>query len=341
MEILFWKSEAAAINRSIVPPLPLQAIKESYNDILSELEKFNTQRAVGGSDPLCRAEDPPEDEEPEKLDTKERLGKQLGEVKDAIDAAVGEDANHWRAVAHKTVSQQIKLVVHSQPDTLKQYVKDCSISQTKGDLDGLVAFHFDSKLAGEAITNPQVRPCPLQEKAYSLTVSTMLAARTPPTEKEATLNPGEIALLIDGGKSGNKRPLLKPWRPQDNDEDDADMDDEAAPAASFKTRQVSLIKNEASVRARRGRAGARGAGSIPQHETMHICGTDMSLPEQSWGNGYEGTNKGTAIATIKVDAIENDWTETVKVKKDIYGSFRVAVGNTDPAQPDKKVHCGV
>ena len=257
-----------------------------------------------------------------------------------MDAAVTEDANHWRAVAHKTVSQQIKLVVHSQPDTLKQYVKDCSISQTKGDLDGLVAYHFDSKLAGEAITNPQVRPCPLQEKAYSLLVQTMIAARAPPSEKDPTLNPGEIALLIDGGKAGNKRPLLKPWRPQaGEDDDDADLDDEAAPAASFKTRQISLIKNEASVRARRVRAVARGAGSIPQHETMHICGTDMALPEQSWGEGFEGTNKGTAIATITVDAIENDWTETVKVKKEIYGSFRIAVGNREEGQPDKKVHC--
>ena len=307
--------------------------------MLSELEKYNTQRTVGSSDPLARVDDP-DDVEPEHLDIKERLGKQLGEVKDAMDAAVAEDSNHWRGVAEKTVAQQIKLVVHSQPDTLKQYVKDCSISQTKGDLGGLVAYHFDSKLAGEAITNPQVRPCPLQEKAYSLTVQTLIAARAPPTDKDPTLNAGEIALLIDGGKSGNKRPLLKPWRPQaGDDDDDADMDDEAAPAASFKTRQVSLIKNEASVRARRVRAVARGAGSIPQHETMHICGKDMSLPEQSWGNGYDGTNKGTAIATIKVDDIENDWTETVKVKKDIYGSFRIAVGNTDPNQPATKVHC--
>eukprot|EP00959_Pyramimonas_sp_CCMP1952_P348991 7312283-Pyramimonas_sp.AAC.1 len=72
---------------------------------------------------------------------------------------------------------------------------------------------------------------------------------------------------------------------------------------------------------------------------MRICGTDMSLPEQSWGEGFEGTNKGTAIAPIVVDAIENDWTETVKMKREIYGNFRVAVGNTDPGQPDKRVHC--
>ncbi|CAK0851057.1 unnamed protein product, partial [Prorocentrum cordatum] len=314
-----------------------QGIKETYNDILTELEKFNAQRAVSGSDPRGRVADAPEEAEPETLDTKERLGKQLGEVKDAIDAAVAEDANHWRAVAHKTVSQQVKLVVHSQPDTMQQYVKECSISQTKGDLDGLVAYHFDSKLAGEAITNPQVRTCPLQEKPYCLLVQTVLAGRAPPTEKEPGLNPGEIALLIDGGKSGNKRPLLKPWRPVAGDEDeDADMDDEAAPTAAFKTRQVNLIKNEASVRARRVRAVARGAGSIPQLEAMHICGTDMSLPEQSWGEGFEGTNKGTAIAPIVVDAIENDWTETVKMKREIYGNFRVAVGNTDPGQPDKR-----
>ena len=114
---------------------------------------------------------------------------------------------------------------------------------------------------------------------------------------------------------GNNRCLLKPWRPVSvKAEDDFDLDDDDAPN-TFKTRQVGLIKTEASIRSRRARAVARGVGSIPQVETMHICAVDLALleQEQSWGQGYEGTNKGAAIAPIIVDSVENDWTETVKV----------------------------
>eukprot|EP00975_Prorocentrum_lima_P051294 10744248-Prorocentrum_lima.AAC.1 len=59
---------------------------------------------------------------------------------------------------------------------------------------------------------------------------------------------------------------------------------------------------------------------------MHICATDLSLPEQSWGEGYAGTNKGTAIGPIAVDNVDNEWCELVKTKKSIYGVHRVAVG---------------
>ena len=100
------------------------------------------------------------------------------------------------------------------------------------------------------------------------------------------------------------------------EEDDGDLDDDDAPNI-FQTRQVSLIKTEASIRSRRARAVARGVGSIPQVETVHICAVDLPLPEKSWGQGCEGANKGTAIAPIIDESVENDWTETLKVKKTI------------------------
>ena len=69
--------------------------------MLSELEKYNTQRTVGSSDPLARVDE--DDVEPEHLDIKERLGKQLGEVKDAMEAAVAEDSNHSVSYTHLTL----------------------------------------------------------------------------------------------------------------------------------------------------------------------------------------------------------------------------------------------
>ena len=286
-----------------------------YNDIVKELEKMNIEETVLPAQPPQKDGD----EVVQDLSLKDRLGAELGLVEEALAKASVDDVSHWRGVASKTVAQQVVLMHNLLPDTLIQAVKDCSIGMTQGGLDGTVAFHFDTKLAGEPVTHPNVRVCPLQEKEYCGIVSALLKARSPPTAQSPALRSGEIVMILDGGKAGNKRVLLKPWRPVSApEENDMDFDDEGGEvqaASSFKTRSVIVSKTEASVRARRSRAVARGAGSIPQTETMHLCATDMSLPEMSWGHGYEGSNKGTAITGVVIDPLENDWTETVKAKK--------------------------
>ena len=145
---------------------------------------------------------------------------------------------------------------------------------------------------------------------------------------------------MDGGKLGNKRALLKPWRPQtgaaDDDEAEPEDDDIDVVSSSFKVRSVTVMKTEASVRARRARAVARGAASIPQCETMHIGGVELGLPEVAWGHGFDGTSTGTAISGVVLDEVENDWKENVRTKKGIYGSHRHAVGNVVADQPTTK-----
>ena len=175
--------------------MPPQGIKDAYNEVLKELEKFNTEQSVSAGHTPSKANEEDGDNETAKfvVSEEDRLGKDLLKVQDSLTKMQEEDANHWRAVASKTIQQQIVLIPSQLPDTIIQAVKDCSIGMTKGGLDGLVAFHFDAKLAGESVTLPQLRCCPLQEKLYTGVVSALLQARAPPTSNPG-LAPGEIAL---------------------------------------------------------------------------------------------------------------------------------------------------
>ena len=105
-------------------------------------------------------------------------------------------------------------------------------SQSWSTYTGLFLYHFDSKKAGESLTRPDIRVSPIRD-SYTRLVKTVLEARNPhadDTEAGAgELQPGEMALILDGGKHGNKGKLTGPWRNDKdknakNDDEDADED---------------------------------------------------------------------------------------------------------------------
>ena len=47
---------------------------------------------------------------------------------------------------------------------------------------------------------------------------------------------------------------------------------------------------------------ARGLASVAQVEQMQVMtGARFSLPERAWEHGFQGTNKGTALAPLALD----------------------------------------
>ena len=69
------------------------------------------------------------------------------------------------------------------------------------------------KKSGEPGTRPDLRVTPLREASYSRLVRALLdARRTGDPSAPGTLNPGDIALVMDGGRPGNKNKLLLPWK---------------------------------------------------------------------------------------------------------------------------------
>ena len=66
-----------------------------------------------------------------------------------------------------------------------------------------VCIIFDAKLAGEALTAPNVRTPPLRDGRVQRLVSAVLRGRCCPAAGETPeIRPGDLFLMFDGGKRG-------------------------------------------------------------------------------------------------------------------------------------------
>eukprot|EP00974_Lingulodinium_polyedra_P065355 6319375-Lingulodinium_polyedra.AAC.1 len=126
-------------------------------------------------------------------------------------AQADETSTSWRQKAEECVRGYIRIIVW--PDSAEslnnELMANPSALETGGDL-GLLMIHIDAKQRGEAVTSPSTRVCPLQPKTYEWQISQLLEARWKgsPSQGKKGLNPAEVAVILDGGKFGNKKALL-------------------------------------------------------------------------------------------------------------------------------------
>jgi hypothetical protein len=100
----------------------------------------------------------------------------------------------------------------------------------------------------------------------------------------------KVALIMDGGKEGNKRILMHPFKAGSKDsDDDVDIEEEST-VGTLNVRTCWAFKSEASVRKNR---ASRGIATVKQVEHLYfVAPSAISLPERDWQNGLEGSNKG-------------------------------------------------
>ena len=113
----------------------------------------------------------------------------------------------WEAAATRLARQYTTVVVcPANLAALVPEVQSSCLGKANGDLTGLVIIHFDVKLSCEAITAPHLR-IPFQGRFYEKLVSTILEARWHGnSDQKPSLNVGEVALLLDGGRHGTAPP---------------------------------------------------------------------------------------------------------------------------------------
>ena len=150
----------------------------------------------------------------------------------------------------------------------------------------------------------------------------------------ATLGNGEIALVLNGCKAGNNKKLLSPWTQDTGDDAEAedDPEDEGMATTWGSVSSLYITKEQSSVTGRRQAGGAkpRGLASVSQLEMLHvITGPGCTMPERNWEMGFEGTNKGNVLGPMKLLKKEEDWQDTVRAKKKLYGKRRPPVGGTE------------
>ena len=134
-------------------------------------------------------------------------------------ASAAEDAKltkneqeQWRQFMLKNLRSQVRFVSdHKAASDLEQAIKDCPFSKLKGGPTGLVLIHFDVKKFGESATRPDLRLPPLRDGPYTRLVRAVMTARQS-EGSAAALQPGEVAVLLDGFKKGAKQKLINPWK---------------------------------------------------------------------------------------------------------------------------------
>ena len=245
-----------------------------------------------------------------------------------------EQAQQWRQHMLKTMQAHIRFVTDKKSQAeLEQALKDCPFSLLKGDGTGQVLFFFDSKKYGEAMTRPDLRQPPLRDALYTRLVKAVLTARTE-GEHAPVLQTGDLALILDGGRPGNKNKLLAPWKEgtnkegsakknqkdDDEDEQDEDMDEEDdKPTLSCDT--LSIAYTEESLAARKTRV--RGTGTVKQLETCHVLAPKkLQLPSRARRH-YDGSSTGDMIYGVPLPRLADEWHLPWKQKKTVYGKKHI------------------
>jgi hypothetical protein len=234
----------------------------------------------------------------------------------------------------KLIHSSIKLIPDDGTTTkLIQNIRACPLAMTCGESTGLVMFHFDIKKFGEPQTRPDVRITPIRDN-YTRLVKAVLEARninaSPDKTDESLLQPGELALILDGGKTGNKTKLLAPWMSSKKGklaELDADEDvDEGEVLGTTVPSLLTIVKDEQSLQLWR-HTSRNSTLSIKQVESCHILSHNkICLPERPRKH-FHGTNCGDALSGLKVPSPSNVWSLTWKDKKALYGKkMLIAVG---------------
>lgn len=115
-----------------------------------------------------------------------------------------DDCQTWSKHAEKIFMQHARLLtLPSTRAALQAEIASHELGRASGDPSGLVMIIMDVKLACEAATAPNLRMPPFKQANYEHMAQAVLAARyRGSSDKDPTLNPGDLVVLLDGGRPG-------------------------------------------------------------------------------------------------------------------------------------------
>ena len=300
----------------------------------------------------------------EEKHTREVL-KEMPGLKDA-------DQDHqekWVKHCKKIINTYVRFVQeHKSVKLMKHELTTSSVATEASDMFGTTMIHADVELGGESGTYPHLRAPPFREAFYTAKCRAVLELRDPSYDdtvlgngeegsaiKDATLQVGDFACVLDGGRLGLHTQLLKPWlvgtardkkvMKKSACDDDVESIPEDVPEEGEEVagdnitrvdvKMLRIVKSEASLRKRK--QLLRGTLSVRQLETaVMVTHSSLVLPERK-REDFEGTNRGDVLMGVHVPDISDEIQVTFKQKKVILGKARVAVGGSTQGASKSKM----
>ena len=208
---------------------------------------------------------------------------------------------------------------------------DVGLAKTDGACRTYDAGFYAVKCSGEVITHPHLRMMSFRSEHYQKLVRAFLRSFL---EVDEALNadnaPGNaMVVAIDGGKYGGEGTML--------------MEPMKWGRACFKRQPLHIHVDDTAMEERRDRMKLASAFSLPGLEVAH-CFTYNAIQVQcKKRDHYPGSSATGIIGPVAYVAEDSPqaWLRTVKEKKQIYGSSRIAPGGRTPgisAETAKLLH---
>ena len=175
-----------------------------------------------------------------------------------------------------------------------------------------VGIMFDAKMGNEAITAPHFRVAPLQKPQVTKLIGGALKARHAGHDGLGVA-PGDLYLLLDGGKLGpppphgklerSERAFVWPALPSESPRPPGNAAKLLAPIKDAKTpffkKMLYVMLSEDCLKQRRARV--KGMGTLHQVEYLHVVSREplTTIPERKRKH-YDGTNKGDLIGIVSL-----------------------------------------
>ncbi len=173
---------------------------------------------------------------------------------------------------------------------------------------------YFTNIAGEASSQPRLRPPSLQPARLKRLVGGVLAARG---EDPDTINDNDVFLCFDGGRQGLEPTLLNVFVRSDGK------------AMTRERRPVYLTYSEDDLAARRDHDHA---SHLHQVEVMHCITKEPMRMVKKPRIHFAGTNRGNSLGPIALTNRQELWSLTVAQKRALYGpAGKVFVGGPGPS----------
>lgn len=227
-------------------------------------------------------------------------------TKEQLDADENGKLDEWLAYLNNKFESFCSLVIDQ--DTMGDLKSALEPLQILQKVDGPAMLLFDSKIAGEASSNPNCRLPPFQSKMLRRYVQAFTALRGNGGDDqiaEGDLRKSDMICILDGGRSGNDSAVSQ-----------ALMDTNGRAMSKVK-QNFTILYDEESLGDRKERV----RGFVQQTEGLAVYTLEGLQLDKVSRKHYSGTNHGSNIGPVRALGYDdvNCWRLSPADKKLLYG----------------------
>lgn len=231
-----------------------------------------------------------------------------------LDEGAMELIREFETKASQKVSDSVQFIVEpNSASLLATTINETFVGGLRGDQATYVMCVYDIKLAGEAMTSPNLRTPAFKHERLRKCIAARLQSTSKQSGAEA-LDDGDMWVVFDGGHAGNKTLILNQF-----------IDCEGKTLVK-QVRTVHMFYSEESLTKRLKR---QTSINLHQLEAIHMVTQSPLQYTKRSRKFFEGSsNAGNIFGPIATPDPSASWLTTYREKKEMYASFRAPVGGT-------------